>query len=206
MRKVILSLVILFLILSINNGISGNKNISIDNLTEFITDFEINGDTIIVDQGGSGDYTKIQDAINHSKDRDTIHIYSGNYTELLTINRSISLIGIGDPLLYHVEKDTTNILITSDNVNIKNISIENKNDGNSPMSKNIFAEASFIDLFNVNCLGDFGFQSSNKNNFTIRFSRFNCTESSMHFEAVNDLIIKDNIFVNYLNFSTSLTF
>ncbi len=67
-----------------------------------------------------------------------------------------------------------NILITSDNVNIRNISIENKNDGNNPMSKNIVADASFIDLFNVNCLGDYGFQSYNYNNLTIRYSRFNC--------------------------------
>ena len=70
---------------------------------------------IIVDQTGSGDYLTIQDAIDNSIDGDVINVMPGNYTELLIINKEISLVGTGRPLIYHVEKDTINVIINSDN-------------------------------------------------------------------------------------------
>ncbi|MDG6224348.1 MAG: PKD domain-containing protein, partial [Candidatus Thermoplasmatota archaeon] len=47
------------------------------------------GDTITVDINGTGDYTSIQEAINNSKDGDTIFIKTGIYREFIKINRSI---------------------------------------------------------------------------------------------------------------------
>ena len=49
--------------------------------------------TFVVDQFGSGDFIKIQDAINASKDGDKIVIYSGDYYENLVINNSIEING-----------------------------------------------------------------------------------------------------------------
>lgn len=40
-----------------------------------------NGNTIIVDQGGGGDYTTITDAVNAASGGDTIYIMAGTYTE-----------------------------------------------------------------------------------------------------------------------------
>ncbi len=198
MKKVTIPLLVLLWILSFNNCINGNENSNIDNLKEINLDFIINGDTIIVDQGGSGDYTRIQDAINHSKDGDTIHVFSGNYTELLNINRSITLIGIGDPLLYHVEEGTTNIIITSNDVNIKNISIENKNDGESPRSNNIVIESSNVLIENINILGDNGIKSFNQKDTTITKCNFNCSAYSILFSNSEDISITHNTFSNYL--------
>lgn len=49
---------------------------------------------IIVDSGGHGDYTKIQDAINASNDGDTIYIWNGTYTGDIEINRTgLNIIG-----------------------------------------------------------------------------------------------------------------
>ncbi len=206
MKRVFAYLAATIFLLSLNNGIDGYEKGENAILNEMNSDFPIEGDVIIVDRGGSGDYTRIQDAINHSKDGDTIHIYSGNYTELLTINRSISLIGIGNPLIYHVEEGTTNIIITSNDVNIENISIENKNDGNNPMSINILVQASRITLNNVKFLGDHGIKNYDYDNLTISGCEFNCTKNSMHFEAVDAILIMENKFINYLNLSSVIYF
>ncbi len=47
----------------------------------------------IVDKNGKGDYTSIQDAINNEPEGSIIHIKSGFYNEILTINKNIYLLG-----------------------------------------------------------------------------------------------------------------
>ena len=51
--------------------------------------------TIIVSKDGNGEFEKIQDAINISKNNDIIYVYSGVYHENIIINKSINLIGNG---------------------------------------------------------------------------------------------------------------
>lgn len=48
---------------------------------------------IYVDDSGGANYTKIQDAINASKDGDTIYVYNGTYYENVVVNKSINLMG-----------------------------------------------------------------------------------------------------------------
>jgi len=152
------------------------------------------GDTIIVDQEGSGDYTSIQDAINNSKNGDTVHVYSGNYTELLTIDKSISLIGIGDPLVYHVEEDTTNIMITADNVKIENFTVINKNDGKVILSNNIYVDSSKVIIQNCELLGDIGIYCSNNNNITIIGNTYYNSHYLIRLISAEDIEINKNTF------------
>jgi len=56
--------------------------------------------TITVDVDGEGDYIRIQDAIDNATDGDTIRVWEGNYTEGLSINKSISLSGNGSSLTH----------------------------------------------------------------------------------------------------------
>ncbi len=53
------------------------------------------GMTLYVGGSGPGNYTKIQDAVNHASDGDTVFVYddSSPYHEAVTVDRSISLIG-----------------------------------------------------------------------------------------------------------------
>lgn len=51
------------------------------------------GNTIIVDSGGSGEYTKISDAVSAANGGDTIYIKNGEYTDSLTFTKSVNLIG-----------------------------------------------------------------------------------------------------------------
>ncbi len=54
---------------------------------------EENSSVIYVDDDGTADYTSIQDAIDNASDGDTIFVYNGVYNEIITINKTISLIG-----------------------------------------------------------------------------------------------------------------
>ena len=49
--------------------------------------------TIIVNGSGTGDYIRIQDAINHSQDGDKVYVDEGLYRENIVVNRSIYLTG-----------------------------------------------------------------------------------------------------------------
>ena len=50
-------------------------------------------DTIIVDENGNGDFTKIQDAIDDASSGDKIRIWAGNYTENVDVDKRLEVIG-----------------------------------------------------------------------------------------------------------------
>ena len=79
------------------------------------------------------DYAKIQDAINASKDGDTVFVYSGTYYENLKINKSINLTGEDrESTIINASKVSlyVNVIrITADWVNITNLSITGGEDG-----------------------------------------------------------------------------
>jgi parallel beta-helix repeat protein len=124
----------------------------------------IEATTITVDDSGGADYFKIQDALNASKNGDTVYVYSGIYNEYLTVKKSINLIG----------EDRENTIINGsinesviavrwiDDVNISNLTVINGRHG-------IYywiSENSSI----TNCnstLNDIGFFIRDSYNFTI---------------------------------------
>lgn len=70
---------------------------------------------IYVDDDGSADYNKIQDAINNASNGDTIFVYNGTYFENIFINKSITLIG---------ENKTETIIDGNRLDNVVNIAVE----------------------------------------------------------------------------------
>ena len=46
----------------------------------------LSGNTLYVSGSGPGNYTRIQDAIDNTSDRDTVYVYHGTYVENLIIN------------------------------------------------------------------------------------------------------------------------
>ncbi|EMR75542.1 nitrous oxidase accessory protein [Thermoplasmatales archaeon SCGC AB-540-F20] len=95
------------------------------------------GNNLYVGGNGTGNYTKIQDAIDDASDGDTVFVYndSSPYTETLVINVSINLIG--------EDRDTTVIdglhkriiiEVISDGVLITNFSIISDNGWDSGIS------------------------------------------------------------------------
>jgi parallel beta-helix repeat protein len=91
------------------------------------------GSLILVDDDGDGDFTNIQDAIDSATAGDTIEVYSGEYNELVRVDKQLSLVGIdheigggsgtGKPHVV-VEGDEKDIfLLTADYCNISGFHI-----------------------------------------------------------------------------------
>ena len=85
-------------------------------------------DTLYVGGSGSGNYSKIQDAINDSSDGDTVYVYddSSPYYECVQINNSITLIGEDrNTTVIDANGGGVGFFIMSDNVSIHEFTIQN---------------------------------------------------------------------------------
>ena len=127
MKKTILTLGIIFLLIGF--GINPSTGINIEKKSIMITKVS---NTLYVGGNGSGNYSKIQDAIDNASDGDSVFVYdeSSPYYENIEIDKSISLIG--------EDKNTTiidgnysdnDITITADYVNISRFTIKRGDHG-----------------------------------------------------------------------------
>jgi parallel beta-helix repeat protein len=86
--------------------------------------------TIYVDNSGGKDYTSIQDALDNVSDGYTIYVSSGYYTESLSINKSISLIGENkETTIIDGGNKLSVIKIETSLVNISGFTIQNGGSG-----------------------------------------------------------------------------
>lgn len=96
----------------------------------FIGHFIINSvsaDTIYVDDGGGGDFTSIQEAIDAANESDTINVFSGEYVENIVVNKTIHIVGAGSSNTEIIGSNINmnTIEITADNVQVSGFSIDN---------------------------------------------------------------------------------
>ncbi len=118
MRATIMFFLLFLLIVDLIFITNISADISIDNLPENI---------VIVSRFG-GDYSNIQDAINHASDGSTIIIKTGIYTEILDINKKVNIIGenkfstIINPIS---EENKYAIRLGVSDIVLKNLSIKN---------------------------------------------------------------------------------
>ncbi|HEC89830.1 MAG TPA: hypothetical protein ENI44_04540, partial [Thermoplasmatales archaeon] len=89
---------------------------------EMMTDRIENVDIITVDENGKGNYTTIQDAIDHAKTGDAILVYSGVYSEEIVVYKPLWIIGVGKEFSSGIKDEKplinshrTTILITANN-------------------------------------------------------------------------------------------
>jgi parallel beta-helix repeat protein len=87
----------------------------------------ISASTIYVDDGGAGDYVKIQDAINNANQSDTIYVYSGNYNENIIVNKTVILTGENraNTLVNGIDSNSNTVKITANNVFLSGFSVDN---------------------------------------------------------------------------------
>jgi len=110
--------------------------------------------TWIVKQAGGGDYTTISAAISAATNGDVISIFAGTYTEGLTVNKQLSLIGVS-PLTVTVFNNQNAIKISSSNVLIKNLSIRSGSNYGIEISAG-YSGASIINNIINNCSNSYG--------------------------------------------------
>ena len=86
-KGVVVSVILLFVSVSVipSTGINVEKSSTVS----------FDGDTLYVGGNGTGNYSKIQDAIDNASDGDTVFVYgdSSPYYENVVVNKSINLIG-----------------------------------------------------------------------------------------------------------------
>ncbi|UCG69042.1 MAG: right-handed parallel beta-helix repeat-containing protein, partial [Thermoplasmata archaeon] len=166
-------------------------------------DFTVNvgGTTLYVNTTGSGGaYTSIQDAINDSKDGDTVFVYNGTYYEHIDVNKTINLTGEGkditkidggeNGIVVNVSADWVNITgftitgsgMDSEEAGIKLINVQNCGIINNNVSWNYWSRG--IYLFN-----------SSKNNITSNIISYNYF-GIMIFYSNENILTNNTLFSN----------
>ena len=88
------------------------------------------GTWLYVGGSGPGNYSKIQDAIDNATNGDTIFVYSGTYSENITIQHTISLLGENKDNTIIVGDETARVVnVSADYVNITGFTILNGYEG-----------------------------------------------------------------------------
>ncbi|MEA2067126.1 MAG: hypothetical protein U9O65_08565, partial [Thermotogota bacterium] len=95
-----------------------------------------NGNTLYVGGSGPGNYTKIQDAINDSKDGDTVFVYddSSPYYESGVIDKSINFLGENKETTIidgRKDKEETVVMVEAPYVNISHFTIAGNKTGDN---------------------------------------------------------------------------
>ncbi|UCF12800.1 MAG: right-handed parallel beta-helix repeat-containing protein, partial [Thermoplasmatales archaeon] len=85
------------------------------------------GNILYVGGSGTGNYSRIQDAIDNASDGDTVFVYNGEYNEHLHINKQLSLIGESRYNTYIVSNDPGDMLvINADWVIVKEFTMDTR--------------------------------------------------------------------------------
>jgi parallel beta-helix repeat protein len=160
--------------------------------------------TWIVDNEGDGDFTSIQDALNTANAADIIEVYSGTYTEKISIDKEIELIGIDTE--YMTGSDTGKPVIDGDNddnvitiftdgsnkpITISGFEIRNSGDRDSGIFIDFSVDIMITDnLFSNNHHGIYVYHSCT----TIDENEFNNNDWGILTEFSDHCIITENMF------------
>jgi len=115
-----------------------------------------------------GVYSTIEDALNDANNGDTIEIHSGIYPAPLDVTKSVSLIGIGQPVI-DAEGEGTAVIISADDVLFTGFTIRNTGQNNNYEDSGIVIQADRVTVED-NILEDvlFGIYFANANDSIAR--------------------------------------
>ena len=77
-----------------------------------------------VDDDGGADFIRIQDAIDNSSDGDTILVYTCVYSENVVVNKSVTLRGIGQPVV-DAGRHGSAVTLTAEGITIEGFNVTN---------------------------------------------------------------------------------
>ena len=152
------------------------------------------GRTIIVDDDGGEDFTKIQDAINASQDGDTIRVYAGTYKENIIVNKSVGLIGNGSELTTINGGENGDVVsITADGVNLSGFYI----DGSGSPYSGISSESNHNLIYKNKCSNNWnGILLSYSSYSTIMNNIFENNNHGIYLKWSSHSTITNNIYEN----------
>jgi len=92
------------------------------------------------------DFTSIQDAVDVATAGDTISVCGETFTESVTVNKEISVIGVGTSTVIDPATDDDGITVTTDNVILKDFKVTTENSGTDPNIAVSIREADNVEL------------------------------------------------------------
>ena len=107
---------------------------------------------LVVDKSGNGDYISIQQAINNARSGSTVYVKPGEYTEIIQIKKSLSLVGedkestLINPIS---EKNKYAVYVGASNVVVSGFTITNEAPGLYPQSIKITSDDTKISNCNI---------------------------------------------------------
>ena len=76
---------------------------------------------------GTDCFTTVQDGITGVADGGTVNVTAGTYDESLIVDKTLSIIGVGETTVIQPAIDENGITITADNVSIQNLKVNTSN-------------------------------------------------------------------------------
>jgi parallel beta-helix repeat protein len=148
-----------------------------------------------VDGSGRADFTRIQDAINNASDGDTILVYSGVYYENVYVNISVTLRGIGHPVVDAGGRKSA-ITLTADRITLQGFNATNSRSSWGDVGIEVTSNNNTITGNNVCNNSGSGISLSYSNNNTITGNNIsNNKYCGIAFDGSNNTIT-GNTFVN----------
>lgn len=186
-------------------GISGDASDKYPLINPWTGTSPIPTDRIIVDDDfnntvynyGIDHFREIQDAIDTVSTDATINVMKGTYAENIVINKKIKLIGENkNNTIIDGEKNDNTVLITADNVQIKNFTI--KNAGGAKPNAGIKINSDDNTIYNnkiIEC-DDNGIYIQNAKSNTIQKNILECYDAIYIYDNSDDNTIIENIISN----------
>ena len=147
-----------------------------------------------VDGSGGADFTGIQDAINNAKDGDTILVYSGVYYENVVVDKSVTLIGNGQPVV-DAEGKRSAITLTVDRITLVGFNATNSGSSWSDVGIKVTSNNNTITGNNVsNNNGGIFLNHSRNNVITGNNARYNNADGiDLESSSNNNTITGNNV-------------
>ena len=187
-KKTSVSLMLMFIIIGSFSGCLDDSKPN-DSIQEIIVSLE-----------GKGDYRSIQDALDASKDNDTIRVYKGVYIENLLINTSVYLLGndVEDTII-DGGSDTDVIRINEVHVQIHGFTIRNsgKNGKFSDFDAGIEIKSNNATILNCTIIdNNAGIDIRSDDNIISNCSFINNSVGMYSIQAINNKISTNSFEMN----------
>jgi nitrous oxidase accessory protein len=154
---------------------------------------------LYVGGSGPGNHTKIQDAINDSKEGDTIFVYSGTYYENLVIDKTgLSLVGENrNTTIIDGNKRGNVILLLENSIYIKEFTVQNSSDDRVGIAVQIllYPPRNIENIHISNCIVRNNNRGILFNNVT-NCSLINCHLYNLKSQSVTIRLLSENISIN----------
>ncbi len=199
MKRILIAITLLIIILiTVETPLASNIQIIP------ISSSKKDGNIIIVDKNGDGNYLTIQSAIEKATEGSIIYVNSGTYSEIISITKKITIIGenryttIINPIS---EENKYAIQIRSVEVTIKNLSITNR--GSGIYTSGIYILASGVAIDNCNFYKNpIGIIIWTSNNIISNCNFWECSDEgialigTLYSQCENNQIINCNFYDN----------